>query len=50
MYKDWREYQEKAASFFRKQGCMADVDAKVKGARGTHNIDVYVFIINYFIK
>jgi len=50
MYKDWREYQEKTASFFRKQGCIAEVDAKVKGARATHNIDVYVSFSNHSIN
>ncbi len=50
MYKDWREYQEKTASFFRKQGCIAEVDAKVKGARATHNIDVYISFSNHSIN
>ena len=49
MYKDWQEYQEKTASFFRKQGCIAEVDAKVKGARATHNLDVRVSFSNHGI-
>ncbi len=49
MYKDWRDYQEKAASVFRRQGCLAEVDAKVEGARGTHSLDVYVSFTNHGI-
>ena len=49
MFKNWREYQEAAASIFRKQGCSAIVDAEVKGVRAKHKIDVYVSFINHGI-
>ncbi len=41
-YKNWCEYQEAVAEVFRKLGCKADVDKTVTGARGPHEIDVYV--------
>ena len=41
-YGNWREYQEAVAEAFRKLGCGAEVDKTVTGARGPHNIDVYV--------
>ena len=41
-YGNWREYQEAVAEVFRRLGCRADVDKTVTGARGTHEIDVYV--------
>lgn len=39
---DWREYQEAVARVFRELGCSAEVSKKIKGARGQHEIDVYV--------
>jgi hypothetical protein len=42
IYRDWRDYQEAVAAFFREQGCTAIVEARVEGARSTHRIDVYV--------
>ena len=39
---NWREYQEAVAEAFRELGCKADVDKTVIGARGPHDIDVYV--------
>ena len=41
-YGNWREYQEAVAEVFRKLGCKAEVDKTVMGARGPHEIDVYV--------
>jgi hypothetical protein len=38
----WSEYQKKAAEFFSSLGLKAEVECKVKGARGEHVIDVYV--------
>ena len=38
----WREYQESAAAFFRTLGFHAEVEAKVDGVRGAHEIDVFV--------
>jgi hypothetical protein len=42
MSQTWQEYQEEAAEFFRKLGLSADVEKKIVGVRGTHDIDVYV--------
>lgn len=47
---NWREYQEKAAAFFRKQGCNAEVDAQIEGVRAKHKIDVYVSFFRYGIR
>ena len=41
-YGNWREYQEAVAEVFRKLGCRAEVAKTVMGARGSHEIDVYV--------
>lgn len=41
-YGNWREYQYAVAEVFRNLGCNAEVDKTVTGARGSHNIDVYV--------
>ena len=41
-YGSWRDYQEAVAGVFRRLGCSAEVDKTVTGARGPHNIDVYV--------
>ena len=41
-YENWRKYQEAVAQVFRKLGCRAEVDKTVTGARGSHDIDVYV--------
>ena len=41
-YRNWRDYQEAAANVFRGLGCSAEVDKSVTGARGQHDIDVYV--------
>ena len=38
----WRQYQEQSARFFRSLGCAAEIDAKIQGARATHQIDVWV--------
>lgn len=41
-HENWREYQEAVARAFRELGCSAEVDKTVTGARGWHDIDVYV--------
>ena len=38
----WKEYQNNAASFFKGLGLSASVERGVDGARGTHEIDVFV--------
>jgi hypothetical protein len=40
--KPWQQYQEDAATFFRSLGLEAEVEAKVNGVRGEHNVDVKV--------
>ena len=42
MYGNWREYQEAVAEVFRKLGCNAEINKTVCGARGSHDVDVYV--------
>ena len=49
-YKDWRDYQRAVASLFRELGCTASVEAKIKGARATHKIDVYVTFLQHGIE
>jgi YVTN family beta-propeller protein len=41
-FADWRDYQERVAAFFRRNGCNAVVEAKVQGARAPHAVDVFV--------
>ena len=38
----WRDYQYRAAGYFRYVGMDANVDEHVIGARGGHNVDVVV--------
>jgi len=38
----WREYQQRAADFFRRLGLTAIVEHEVEGARGHHAVNVYV--------
>ena len=38
----WREYQQQAATFFRRLGLVAKVEYKVDGVRASHTVDVYV--------
>ena len=49
-FADWREYQEEAAAVFRRQGCTAEVEAKIRGVRAEHEIDVYVSFLRYGIE
>jgi hypothetical protein len=42
MPKSWSQYQEDAAAFFRTLGLTADVEKRIEGARGAHDIDVWV--------
>jgi hypothetical protein len=39
---NWKQYQDDTAEFFRSLGCDVDVEAKVKGARAEHTLDVWV--------
>jgi hypothetical protein len=39
---NWREYQDQAAKLFRSIGCKTEIDKKVHGVRGSHDIDVWV--------
>lgn len=47
MAEDWRGYQKEAAAFFSSMGFEASIDAKVRGVRATHNIDVWVTFTRY---
>ena len=38
----WQQYQEDAASIFRRLGYETSIEAKVTGARATHTVDVCV--------
>jgi hypothetical protein len=38
----WHDYQGRAADFFRDLGMDANVDERLKGARGQHDVDVVV--------
>jgi len=40
--KKWQRYQQKAAAYFRALGLTVEIEAKIKGARGLHKIDVFV--------
>src|ERR1700677_1495793 len=42
MTADWKQYQEEVADFFRTAGFEATTNFTVRGARSSHNIDVYV--------
>jgi hypothetical protein len=39
---NWYQYQEQTADFFRNLGAKVETNKKVKGIRGSHNIDVYI--------
>jgi len=38
----WHDYQERAADFFRTLGMNANVDERLEGVRGQHDVDVAV--------
>lgn len=40
--KPWKQYQLDVAHFFSRLGYKAEVEKKVKGIRGEHEVDVYV--------
>jgi hypothetical protein len=42
MAKHWKDYQEETAEFFRSLGMDAETDARVKGIRTEHAVDVLV--------
>lgn len=48
--KPWREYEERAAAFFRDLGMTADTNVKLRGARGKHKIDVVVTLERFGIE
>jgi restriction endonuclease len=50
IYRDWREYQEAVAAFFKERGCTASVEARITGARAEHRIDVYVTLRQHGIE
>lgn len=39
---NWKDYQEKAAEFFRSLGLDAETDVTIQGARTNHDVDVLV--------
>lgn len=47
MTEDWKQYQNQVAEFFRSLGLSATVEASVEGARGIHDIDVWVTFSKY---
>jgi predicted Mrr-cat superfamily restriction endonuclease len=47
VHQDWREYQVQVAEFFRLLGCSAQIEARVKGTRGTHKVDVLVSFVQF---
>ncbi len=47
---NWRDFQEEAAELFRGLGCEAEVEARVQGARATHDIDVWVTFTRHGIE
>lgn len=40
--KEWKKYQEEAASYFRSLGLDASTDVNIKGVRTSHDVDVLV--------
>lgn len=44
---NWKEYQEKIAEIFRSIGAEAITECKIEGARGLHEIDVWVKTKNF---
>src|SRR5258706_4199837 len=42
MAKNWSQYQHNAAGFFRSLGLTAEVEKRIAGTRGAHEIDVWV--------
>lgn len=42
MAKNWKDYQEEAATFFRGLGLTAETDVRLQGVRTPHDIDVLV--------
>lgn len=46
----WQEYQIQTADLFKSIGCKVDVEAKIKGVRGEHEVDVYVTFEQHSIK
>jgi len=39
---NWRDLQEETADLFRQLGCAVSVEHSIRGARGTHVVDVFV--------
>jgi len=47
---DWKEYQEKVAEIFRSMGAEVLVGHIVEGARGKHEVDVWVRLKNFGLE
>ncbi|MEW8495922.1 MAG: restriction endonuclease [Candidatus Thiodiazotropha taylori] len=47
---DWREYQKQAAALFDSIGCEVEIEKKVQGSRGIHEIDVWVSRLIYGLE
>ncbi len=47
---DWKEYQIKVSSIFESIGATSTIEKKVEGARGLHEIDVFVELEKYGIQ
>ncbi|OCK59347.1 restriction endonuclease [Bradyrhizobium sp. LMTR 3] len=50
IHRDWRDYQEAVAAFFKERGCVATIEARITGARAEHRIDVYVTFLQHGIE
>lgn len=46
----WKDYQNQTAKLFENIGCKVALEAKVKGVRGEHEVDVYVTFEQYGIN
>lgn len=43
----WQEYQEEVAAFFSSLGCKVEIDSRVRGVRGEHDVDVWVTLSTF---
>jgi hypothetical protein len=48
-FSNWKDYQNKTAAIFKRQGCSVVVEAKVQGVRAKHEVDVYVTFLRHGI-
>ncbi len=49
LYKNWREYQVETSKVFQALGYSTEIEARVKGARAIHDIDVFVTFLQHGI-